>query len=279
MPLINNESLFRERSDRCQILRFDCDSSEASRHLRVMRLTSPGKFPSVQGTLRVGESIHRAWVARVAGGGQVDAPELTGQNCFGQPLSGRHEHSHVLPVDLDDDGELDHVVFYVPMGMSPRVLEGLLSLREIFGAGGRVWFGLRCQTPREASQLMQRFCRMSGGKFEEGASLGSREWISWTPFVAPRYIKPRGKNSLEGQVRAELSSRGYRFGVDDVEVVDLGLGRDHFGGFELSRREGRSSPPVRKGHSIRLRFREPVSGPLSLGYGSHFGLGLFRAVG
>lgn len=279
MPLVNNESISKEWSDCCQIQRLDCDSHEASRYLRVMRLTSTGEFPSVQRTLRVGESIHRAWVAIVAGGGQGDAPELTGQNRFGQPLSGRHEHSHVLPVDLDDDGDLDHVVFFVPMGMSPRVLEGLLSLREIFGAGGRTWFGLRSQTPREAEQLMQRFCHMSGGKFEDRETLGSREWISWTPFVAPRYIKPRGRNALEGQVRDELSSRGFRAGVEDVEVVDLALSGDFFGGFELSRREGRSSPPVRKGYSIRLRFREPVSGPLALGYGSHFGLGLFRAVG
>lgn len=279
MPLVNDDSISRGWSDSCQVLRLDFDFYKASRYLRVMRLTSTVEFPSVQQTLRVGESIHRAWVARVAGGGHVDAPELTGQNRFGQPLSGQHEHSHVLPVDLDDDGELDHVVIYVPMGMSTRVLDGLSNLLEIFRAGGGVWFGLRRQSQREAEQVMQHFCRMSGSKSDDGGHLGSREWISWTPFVAPRYIKPRGRNTLEGQLRDELSSRGFRSGAEDVECVALALGRDYFGGFELSRREGRSSPPARLGYSIRLRFREPVLGPLVLGYGSHFGLGLFRAVG
>jgi hypothetical protein len=36
-------------------------------------------------------------------------------------------------------------------------------------------------------------------------------------------------------------------------------------------------PPVDCGFALRLRFAEPVRGPLCLGYGSHFGLGLFQA--
>ena len=34
------------------------------------------------------------------------------------------------------------------------------------------------------------------------------------------------------------------------------------------------SPPT----GFRIKFKEPVKGPIALGYGSHFGLGLFLPV-
>ena len=39
-----------------------------------------------------------------------------------------------------------------------------------------------------------------------------------------------------------------------------------------------SRPPEDFGYAVRLTFATPISGPLALGYASHFGLGLFAAV-
>jgi len=36
--------------------------------------------------------------------------------------------------------------------------------------------------------------------------------------------------------------------------------------------------PDRQGSMLRLEFPEPVGGPVALGFGCHFGLGLFRAI-
>src|SRR5205814_6545977 len=33
-------------------------------------------------------------------------------------------------------------------------------------------------------------------------------WVSQTPFVPPRFLKPHGNDSVEGQIRAELERRG-----------------------------------------------------------------------
>lgn len=44
--------------------------------------------------------------------------------------------------------------------------------------------------------------------------------------------------------------------------------------FIRSRRQGRAAP-VDLGFSLSIRFAEPVRGPICLGYGCHFGLGLF----
>jgi len=41
------------------------------------------------------------------------------------------------------------------------------------------------------------------------------------------------------------------------------------------RRHPARRPPVDAGFAVRLTFDAPVRGPIALGYGSHFGLGLF----
>jgi CRISPR-associated protein Csb2 len=242
-------------------------------NLRILSLDGRYELPCERLVLRVGEAIHRAWVARVAGGEQIDAPELTGQGRFGQPLGGRHEHSHLFPVDINGDGLIDHVVVYVPMGMRPNVLAGLQGLRVIYGKGGKPWFGLREVSQNDGGVLasgVEWLCSVEGG---------AREWVSWSPFVAPRHVKRGGRNTLGGQVRAELEGRGYLVSEDELRVVELGRVMGGGSGYELSRIEGRVRPPARVGYGIRLEFREAVKGPIAIGYGSHFGLGLFRAVG
>ena len=37
-------------------------------------------------------------------------------------------------------------------------------------------------------------------------------------------------------------------------------------------------PPADIGFAVRLEFATPLSGPIAIGYGSHFGLGLFAGA-
>jgi CRISPR-associated protein Csb2 len=104
---------------------------------------------------------------------------------------------------------------------------------------------------------------------------GSRVWESLTPFVPPRFLKPRGKNTLLGQLNAELASRALPE-VSSVQV-DANLTRDlrHY----VRRRSRDGVPPFADiGYGLRLVFSVPLCGPLTLGYASHYGLGLFRCA-
>ena len=47
--------------------------------------------------------------------------------------------------------------------------------------------------------------------------------------------------------------------------------------FVRQRRNGPAAP-VAFGFALELQFAEPVNGPICLGYGGHFGLGLFRSI-
>src|ERR1017187_1099736 len=50
--------------------------------------------------------------------------------------------------------------------------------------------------------------------------LGSgKAWVSRTPFIPPRFLKSRGRDSLEGQLRAELQRRGLPDIVEAPAVV------------------------------------------------------------
>ena len=105
-------------------------------------------------------------------------------------------------------------------------------------------------------------------------------WESVTPFVPPRYLKKSGKNNLEGQVNAELISRGFPEAKRIQVLEEQSKSLRHF--IRVRRRgENPPQPPVDIGLAIRIEFTQPLGAdrlPLALGYASHFGLGLFSAV-
>lgn len=49
--------------------------------------------------------------------------------------------------------------------------------------------------------------------------------------------------------------------------------------FHRFRSRGREAKPDAGGAFLTIRFPRPIAGPLALGYGSHFGLGLFAPDG
>jgi len=231
-------------------------------------------LPPVTRTLPQAELLHRTLVGIATRKG-TPPRELTGCDENRQPLQGPHEHTHILPLDLDDDGHLDHILIWAPMGLGDVAQAAIRSARKTFTKGGIE--PLRLALAAKGDLL--DFDKLSG-KYGNGLARindSSSIWQSATPFVAPRYIKARGKNALEGQIRAELSSRRL---PDPVRVKQLEDNtHSQFRHFKRVRRHG-PQPPIDRGFAIRLEFERPVSGPISLGYGSHFGLGLFeRYVG
>jgi CRISPR-associated protein Csb2 len=234
-------------------------------------------LPSVVRTLPQAELLHRALVKAACRHGDVPSTVLTGRDESGRPLTEPHRHAHLLPLDLDDDGHLDHILIWAPMGLDASAEAAVRTVRTTFTKGGVS--PLRLALVGSGSLL-----ELGGltGKYGDelrkiiGSSAGAA-WTSITPFVPPRYLKKRGKNTLEGQVIAELSARGLPEPVD-VCVLDprndaRWLRMRHF---VRSRRQGPAAP-ADVGFSLSLRFAEPMRGPLCLGYGCHFGLGVFAS--
>ena len=247
-------------------------------------------LPPVIRTLPQAELLHRALVGIAARRG-TQPPELTGRDGNRRPLGGPHEHAHINPLDLDGDGHLDHILVWAPGGLGADAQAAIRAARTTFMKGGIEPLRLALAATGGLSDLV----RLPGeyGRRIERLTRSASSWQSVTPFVPPRYVKARGKNSLEGQIRAELRSRGFPDpvamerlapipprqsdtapGGGSVAARDAAVWR-RFRHFKLVRQRG-PEPPFACGFAIRLEFEYPIPGPIAIGYGSHFGLGLFE---
>jgi CRISPR-associated protein Csb2 len=245
----------------------------------LLALTTPSgarsSLPPRRRTLPQAELFHRSVVGLVGKGHRVWCPELTGKDEYGTPLIDHHSHAHIVPLDLDDDGHLDHIFVYATMGLGEAAQSAIRGLRETWSKGS----GDAIQLAVVGSGDFDTFRRMPGRLRHHVERLlgpvgGSRVWEGITPFVPVRFLKRRGKNCLVGQVNAELASRLLPE-AQSVDVDgDLTRALRHY---VRRRSHGRASPPVEAGFGLRLTFATPVRGPLMLGYASHYGLGVFGA--
>lgn len=232
-------------------------------------------LPSVARTLPQAELLHRALVgtaARQNGHSVV----LSGCNEDGSPSTDGHKHAHVIPLDLDIDGHLEHVLVWAPMGLDAPAQAAIRAARQSFAKGGIGPLKLSLVATGGLVDL-RALPGVHGDRLRAvlGPLDGAIDWITLTPFVPPRHVKRRGTNSLIGQVTAELRSRGLPAPLE-VTVVALDESSERYRIRHcVRRRRNGPPPPLDCGYCLRIRLSAPVQGPVALGYGSHFGLGLF----
>ncbi len=243
--------------------------------------TASGNYnalPSVARTLPQAELLHRALVNFAEKQG-IHSRALTGCDEEGRPLRGPHDHAHILPLDLDDDGHLDHILLWAAMGLLDREQAAVRAVRHTYTKGGIGPLRLALAGSGGLSDLSTLPGPFGDGlRTVLGSHVTATVWKSTTPFVPPRYLKKRGRNTIEGQIAAELTVRNFPLPTT-VRIIDPHkdeLARRHRH-FVRSRRYGPTAP-VDCGFTLELRFAGPVRGPMCLGYGSHFGLGLFAPV-
>lgn len=244
----------------------------------LLAITTPtgnrSALPPVTRTLPQAELFHRAIVGRLGNGQRVSCPELTGKDDFNRPLQNHHEHAHTIPVDLDADGHLDHIIIYAAMGLGDAAQRAIRTLRRTWTKG--------CTSDLQVAvvgsgdlELLRQLPPQLSGQIEQllGPPDGCLVWESATPFVPPRFLKARGKNDMLGQINAELTSRRL---PEAASVSVCGVRTRTLRHYIRRRNHGGVSPSSGMGYGLRLHFTEPVRGPLLLGYASHYGLGLFR---
>lgn len=235
-------------------------------------------LPSVTRTLPQAELLHRALVQTASSHRQHSAV-LSGCDEAGRPLKARHKHAHLLPLDLDGDGHIEHILIWAPMGLDVNAQRAIRAVRRTFTKGGVGALKLALVGMGDLGSLGGLSAPWGPGmRALLGPSKGALEWVSVTPFVAPRFLKSSGKNCIEGQVQDDLHSRGL---PELIKMTVVPPGESpaaaRFRHFVRQRRSGPQSP-VDCGFFIRLTLAAPAKGPITLGYGSHFGLGLFAAV-
>ena len=177
--------------------------------------------------------------------------------------------------------EIDHLSVYAEEGFNEEVREKLDRLT-------RLWIGKKDSSGEEGSEETGRqewrLALEGFGRPEDFADTSrlfgcSTEWVSVTPFLAAGHLKKAG---YEGEVnrlwkRREITSESSTGPIQveylpHIEVHGTPRRPVHFHRF---RSRGREKQPDVQGALLRLSFREPIEGPLALGYACHFGLGMF----
>jgi CRISPR-associated protein Csb2 len=234
-------------------------------------------LPPLARSLPQGEMLHRQVVAARLKLAPAEAPSvLGGCDDHGKPLAGPHQHAHLLSLDLDDDGHIDHLLAWAPQGLDALDQRALCHARGTYTKGGVGELSLSWAGAGSRIDLL-RLTEPFGSTLRR--TLGTaRTWWSATPFVPPRHLKRSGRNTLVGQVQAELASRGLppatMVEVLDAQSHELARRQRH----HVRRRRSGPPPPTDQGYTLRLSFDAPTDGPLCIGYGSHFGLGRFEIV-
>lgn len=245
----------------------------AGRPTAVRWVVAGAARPSVHSTVAVTHVLRDACQSRF---GHLFAgsasPQLSGKDPSGAPLRG-HVHAHYLAIDQPmkgsarGDRRIENLLVWVDGGAGGLDDDAMAALGTVH---------LRGLKKREyLSDFRPLRLGLEGiGSVEDIAPEivappgGGHIWESHTPFVPPRHRK-RGQE-LEEFLKAEVTR----------ELTVRGLPSPHTvtpirGDWLAYRRHRRSLSEARWATGVRLTFDERLTGPISLGALSHFGLGLF----
>jgi CRISPR-associated protein Csb2 len=231
------------------------------------RLAGAEPLPITQAA-RLGEAVRAAVYRNADERGLLPLP-----NAFHKGTDRTHGNAFWLPEDADEDGFIDHMVVFAETGLPDALI-------PVLAAGGDIYLG-RLGEWRLRPDWMGR--RGAGGLF--GPAL---HWITATPYIPPL----KWERSPERQIRREIAQRILPFAAEDgmplpihvelgPDVVRARFGRIPAESFQATfknanRTARRPANAVARG--VEIVFDQPVWGPLALGFGAHFGLGLFEPV-
>lgn len=266
---------------------------EDSTRFQVARFVLAGRpLPPLTDAVKIGEVFRRALMARVK---EPIPSVLSGRDEAGAPLRDpQHAHAFFLPEDHDEDGFIDHLVLYARTGLDRPVRRAVERLNKL-------WINPkdRERTRKKdeddpddveyESDKGRREWRVAlegygtPEQFKDSALLcPSKIWVSSTPYLRPLHLKGRGYfEETCRMIQAECERREWpapaiQRGPDAGKAIYVdGQPRNVLAFHRFRSRRGLVQPD-RTGISLRLEFPEDITGPLTLGFGCHFGLGLFH---
>jgi len=232
-------------------------------------------LPRIEDAIRIGEALRRAAniKANYVLPGKLLPPELSGHDL---PEANRHGHAFWLPEDADDDGAIDHLLVHVPDYLTQDAVRLLTSLRALKRDEGEpLRLMLEGLGPASAFQTISRYTERAC------------TWRSVTPYLYPWHLKkPELRDpdaawaAIKQQLRKEWSMRGVE--LPEIEHIEE-LPETSAGGrklralrFHRFRSKRGLKQPDTHGRLLEIRFASAVQGPVALGFGCHFGLGMFQ---
>jgi CRISPR-associated protein Csb2 len=233
-------------------------------------------LPRITKAISVAERMHQS-LAKWADG-KACAGVFTGKDPEGKPME-NHEHTHIFCELGDKRDSIGFITLYAPMGFNgeaQKVIEDI-QRKPLWGHGGH-----------DLDLILLGFGDHS--TFDTPIFAESKRWTSLTPFVSTRHAK----HYADG--RPKLDADGWPQGSPSQDLRRLIL-KQHGSApklsppantitvrkdrtlsmleFQTKRHQGEGLHGHQPASAFTIEFEEPIRGPLAVGYGSHFGLGLF----
>jgi CRISPR-associated protein Csb2 len=201
---------------------------------------------------------------------------FTGRDAHGSPLTD-HQHAHILCQANGPRDAITHLTVWAKDGFDEKSCLALRRLNKVWGHGGH---DLRLVLTGLGQPNAFPDCRLVAK---------AKVWRSATPFVSTRHAK----TFRDG--RPKIDENGWQIGSAGHDLLRLltldpqthgaTISRDtsvRVGErvlrclqFQTIRHDGGGNRGNGDTGAFTVTFKHEVSGPLALGYGAHFGLGLF----
>ena len=238
-------------------------------------------LPRITQGISIGDRVHDS-LCKLSDQGKGRASVFTGLNADGKPLEEGHRHAHIFCEANGDRDEVTHITVWAEMGFDDEACLALRRLNKVWGHGGHdirlVLHGIGEAKDFTDVQLFK----------------ASKVWRSATPFVSTRHAKAfrDGRPKIDPENGWQTGSAGHdllrhlashpqgagasiRQSQEREQPYRCGDRRLRSLQFQTIRHDGRGSRGQDSGAAFTITFPEPRTGPFALGYGSHFGLGLF----
>jgi CRISPR-associated protein Csb2 len=239
--------------------------------------------PRLTDTVSLTDRIHKALVKI-----SEHSCAFTGCDENGAPLKG-NKHAFIMcesnvGFGKGMRGEITHVSIYSLNGFKNKERVALEKLTKVWGHGGH-----------DVQLILLGVGKPSDfGGIEEDRGKSpilacSNVWISRTPFISTRHSKtskagvPKTDEngiqigSPEHDLRRLLHEMNFPepIKIERVGSMNLAGHETRWIEFKRERHGGDGRSAGYNGYGFRIVFNESVKGPIALGYGAHFGLGLF----
>lgn len=219
-----------------------------------------GKRMPISAAVAVGDVMRRAVLSRLGRSSRQVDPAMSGHEADGRPLRQNHDHAFWLPSDSDLDGLIDHVAVYLGGGFDHATRSALAGIT-------RVCDGMDLDM---RLQFEGFFSRKNIGKKCPLFGSGT-EWVSATPYFMPWHAKKNFQR--DDQLKRECAKRQRRVASISSYTIQAAGRPVRPSVFKSSR--GNRRPINGVGEALSIKFDKKVMGPVTLGFGCHFGLGTF----
>ena len=207
---------------------------------------------------------------------------FTGRDANGIPLQG-HQHCQIFCEANGGHDRITHITLFAKMKFGQKERHVIESIRKVWGHGGH-----------DVHLVLLGFGEANA--FPDCHLLNSGTiWESLTPFVATRHPKTRREN---GRRRPKLDENGWPIGspehdllrllleqgfpapekIERLEFIKIGQRKIRPLQFQTFRQNGDGRRSIQSPVGFRITFSQSVSGPIAVGCGAHYGLGLFHPL-